>query len=32
VGFPYGLAWTWPLLGVVWCVIAGALTGALYKK
>jgi hypothetical protein len=31
-GFPYGLSWTWTLLGVAWCVIAGAVAGALYKK
>ena len=31
-GFPYSLAWTWTLVGVVWCVIAGAVAGALYKK
>ena len=31
-GFPYSLAWTWTLVGVVWCVIAGTVTGALYKK
>jgi hypothetical protein len=31
-GFPYGLAWTWTLVGVVWCVIAGAVAGALYKQ
>jgi len=31
-GLPYGLAWTWTLVGVVWCVIAGAVAGALYKK
>jgi len=31
-GFPYSLAWTWTLVGVVWCVIAGALAGLLYKQ
>ena len=31
-GFPYGLAWTWTLIGVAWCVIAGAVAGALYKR
>ena len=32
VGFPYGLAWVWTLVGVAWCVIAGAVAGAVYKK
>lgn len=32
VGFTYGLAWTWTVLGIVWCVIAGAVAGAVYKK
>ncbi len=31
-GFPYGLAWTMTLTGVVWCVIAGAIVGALYNR
>jgi hypothetical protein len=31
-GFSYGLAWTWTLVGIAWCVIAGALTGLLYKR
>ena len=31
-GFPYSLAWTWALLGIGWCVIAGAVAGAVYKK
>ena len=31
-GFTYGLAWTWTLVGIAWCVIAGALAGLLYKK
>jgi len=31
-GFPYGLAWMWTLVGVVWCVIAGAVAGVIYKK
>jgi len=31
-GFGYGLAWTWTLVGIAWCVIAGALTGLLYKR
>ncbi len=30
-GFPYSLSWTWTLVGVVWCVIAGAVAGAIYK-
>lgn len=32
VGFTYGLAWTWTVIGIVWCVIAGAVAGAVYKK
>lgn len=32
VDFPYGLAWTWTIVGVAWGVIAGAVTGAVYKK
>ena len=31
-GFPYSLSWIWTVFGVVWCVIAGAVAGALYKK
>ena len=31
-GFPYSLAWTWALLGIGWCVIAGAVAGALYNR
>ena len=32
VGFPYSLAWVWTLIGIAWCVIAGAVAGAVYKK
>jgi len=32
VGFPYHLSWTWTVMGILWCVIAGAVAGALYKK
>jgi hypothetical protein len=32
VGFPYQLAWSWTIVGVLWCVIAGAVAGAVYKK
>ena len=32
VDFPYGLAWSWTVLGVAWNVIAGAVAGAVYKK
>ena len=31
-GFPYSLSWTWTLVGVAWCVIAGAVAGVIYKK
>jgi D-alanyl-lipoteichoic acid acyltransferase DltB (MBOAT superfamily) len=31
-GFPYGLAWIWTIVGVVYGVILGAVAGALYKK
>jgi hypothetical protein len=31
-GFPYRLTWIWTVVGVVWCVIAGAVAGAIYKK
>ncbi len=31
-GFTYGLAWTWTVIGIVWCVLAGAVAGAVYKK
>lgn len=30
--FPYALSWIWTIYGVVWCVIAGALAGWLYRK
>jgi hypothetical protein len=30
--FPYGLAWTWTIVGIVWAVIAGAVAGAVYKR
>jgi hypothetical protein len=32
VGFPYSLSWWWVGTGIVISVIAGAVTGALYKK
>jgi len=32
VGFPYALSWIWTAVGVAWCVIAGAVAGAVYKK
>jgi hypothetical protein len=32
VGFPYSLSWIWTAIGVAWCVIAGAVAGAVYKK
>jgi hypothetical protein len=32
VDFPYGLSWTWTVVGIVWGVIAGAVAGAVYKK
>ena len=32
IGFPYSLAWIWTIFGIVWCVVAGAVAGALYKK
>jgi hypothetical protein len=32
VGFPYSLAWIWTIWGIVLGVVAGAVTGALYKK
>jgi hypothetical protein len=32
IGFPYGLAWLWTILGVAWGAIAGAVVAALYKK
>lgn len=32
VGFPYSLSWWWIGTGIVIGVIAGAVTGALYKK
>ena len=28
-GFTYPLAWAWTLAGIGWCVLAGAVTGAL---
>ena len=31
-GFPYYLAWVSTVVGIIWCIIAGAVTGALYKK
>jgi len=32
VGFPYGLAWIWTIYGIIAFVIAGAVTGTMYKK
>lgn len=32
MGFTYGLAWIWTIYGIIWCVVAGAVMGALYKK
>ena len=32
VGFPYALAWTWTIYGIIMAVIAGAVAGAVYKK
>jgi hypothetical protein len=32
VGFPYALSWIWTAVGVAWCLIAGAVAGAVYKK
>jgi hypothetical protein len=31
-GFTYALAWVWTAIGILWCVIAGAVAGAVYKK
>lgn len=31
-GFTYGLAWIWIITGILWCVLAGAVTGALAGK
>ncbi len=30
--FPYGLAWAMTIVGIIGCVIAGAVAGAVYKK
>ncbi len=32
VDFPYALAWIWVVTGIIFCVIAGAVAGALYSK
>ncbi len=32
VGFPYGLAWIWVIVGIIYAVILGAVAGAIYKK
>jgi hypothetical protein len=32
VGFPYSMSWIWTVAGIVWCVLVGAVIGALYKK
>ena len=31
-GFSYELAWTWILVGFVWCLIAGAVAGFIYQR
>jgi hypothetical protein len=31
-GFTYALAWAWILTGIVWAVVAGAVTGALASR
>jgi hypothetical protein len=31
-GFTYGLAWAWILTGIVWAVLAGAVTGAMSSR
>ena len=31
-GFTYGLAWTWTIVGIAWCIVAGAVTGAVAGK
>jgi len=31
-GFTYGLAWIWTFVGIIWCVVNGAVMGAMYKK
>ena len=28
-GFTYGLAWVWTILGILWCLVAGAVAGKL---
>jgi hypothetical protein len=32
VDYPYWLAWVQVILGIVYCVIVGAVAGAIYKK
>jgi hypothetical protein len=32
IGWPYSLSWIWTIYGIIWCVIIGAVAGALYKK
>ena len=31
-GFTYPLAWAWTLAGLGWCILAGAVTGALASR
>jgi hypothetical protein len=31
-GFPYGLAWTVTIYGILWGVLVGAILGAIHKK
>ena len=31
-GFPYGASWVLTVVGILWCVIAGAVAGAVYKQ
>jgi hypothetical protein len=30
--FPYALGWWWCIIGIVYAMIAGIISGALYKK
>jgi uncharacterized membrane protein YeaQ/YmgE (transglycosylase-associated protein family) len=30
-GIPYGLAWLWTIMGIVWYTIAGVVIGLIYK-
>jgi hypothetical protein len=31
-GIPYWFSWAWIAIGIVWCIIAGIVAGALYTK